>query len=200
MTKSNLKADKILNAAGKLFRDKGFSATTVRDIANHSNILLGSLHYQYKTKDDILEALMERGVSRAIEVVSQAFQNQSDTLEKIRLGLGAHLKLLCDEHDPSLHVFLYDFRSTTKPARRRLEKLRAKYEAFWDGILQEAVDAGWARQGIDVALIRQFGFGALNWVPTWYSKKSKRTPQQIADEFFQALTFGLLRPIHPEIP
>jgi TetR/AcrR family transcriptional regulator, cholesterol catabolism regulator len=192
MTKSEVRNEQILDAAGQLFKEQTFEGTTTRDIAERAGILLGSLHYQYKTKDLILEALMARGVARARQAVDTACRNEKSVLEKIRLGLGAHLKLLCDDNDASLHVFLYDFRSLKTDSRKRIEKHRATYESFWDSLLQEAVDQKLTRPGINVQLIRQFGFGALNWVPTWHSKKSKQTLQHIADTFFQSLAFGLI--------
>ncbi len=64
--------EKVLLAAGKLFREKGFAATTVREIAAAAQMLPGSLHYRYSSKDDILVALMKRGVERAIKSVELA--------------------------------------------------------------------------------------------------------------------------------
>ncbi|MGV3621617.1 MAG: TetR/AcrR family transcriptional regulator, partial [Archangium sp.] len=58
--------ERALIAAGKLFREKGFAATTVREIADAADMLPGSLHYRYASKDDILVALMKRGVERAM--------------------------------------------------------------------------------------------------------------------------------------
>ena len=69
---------RILVAAGKLFREKGFSATTVREIASGAQMLPGSLHYRYASKDEILIALMRRGIERAIAAVQVAVQNQPD--------------------------------------------------------------------------------------------------------------------------
>ncbi|HEY1086854.1 MAG TPA: helix-turn-helix domain-containing protein, partial [Archangium sp.] len=64
--------ERILRAAGSLFREKGFAATTVREIASAAELLPGSLHYRYASKDDILVALMKRGVERAVNAVQKA--------------------------------------------------------------------------------------------------------------------------------
>ena len=107
--------EKVLLAAGKLFREKGFAATTVREIASAAQMLPGSLHYRYSSKDDILVALMKRGVERAIKSVEVATAGEKSAIERLRLGLRAHLELLCNGDD-SLYVLLIDWRSLTSGA------------------------------------------------------------------------------------
>jgi len=184
--------ERILLAAGRLFREKGFAATTVREIAQAAEMLPGSLHYRYASKDDVLVALMERGVERAMAAVTAATRATRDPIERLRLGLRAHIELLC-QGDDSLYVLLFDFRSLPPAARAGVERSRGRYEAFWDGMMYEAWGTGRARSALDVELLRHFGMGAINWVATWYRPDSGRTPAQIADAFWTCLAFGLLR-------
>jgi AcrR family transcriptional regulator len=183
--------ERILKAAGRLFREQGFAATTVREIAAAADMLPGSLHYRYASKDDVLVALMRRAVARATAAVQAAITRVSDPVERLRHGLRAHLELLCSGDD-SLYVLLFDWRSLPPGARRGVERERAQYERFWDGLLIDASGTGRARPVLDLELVRHFGFGAINWVATWYQPKGDRTPAQIADAFFAFLAFGLL--------
>ncbi|MDP1824599.1 MAG: TetR/AcrR family transcriptional regulator [Archangium sp.] len=183
--------ERVLLAAGKLFREKGFAATTVREIASAADMLPGSLHYRYASKDDILVALMKRGVERAIGAVELATAKEPSAIERLRLGLRAHLELLCNGDD-SLYVLLFDWRSLTSGALKGLIRERARLEAYWEGLLLEAHASGTARPLLDIELVRHFGFGAINWVATWYRPQDGRTPAQIADAFWSFLAYGLL--------
>ncbi len=183
--------ERALLAAGRLFREKGFAATTVREIAAAADMLPGSLHYRYASKEALLVALMTRGVERAIAAVTRATRGENDALERLRLGLRAHLELLCDGDD-SLYVLLFDWRSLPPGAREGVERERQRYEQFWDGLLLEAHASGKARPVVDLELVRHFGFGAINWVATWYRPGGDRTPAQIADAFWSFLAFGLM--------
>lgn len=183
--------EKVLVAAGKLFREKGFAATTVREIAAAAQMLPGSLHYRYASKDDILVALMKRGVERAIRAVELATAGEPSAIERLRLGLRAHLEMLCNGDD-SLYVLLFDWRSLTSGALKGVIRERERLEAFWEGLLVEAHGSGVARPLLDIELVRHFGFGAINWVATWYREGDGRTPAQIADAFWSFLAFGLL--------
>lgn len=182
---------RLLDAAALLFRQKGFAATGLREIARDAGLLPGSVHYRFPTKEALLVALMERAVERAIAAVRSAAAETSDPTERVRLGLRAHLRLLVSRDD-SVHVLLYEWRSLTGPAREDMVRLRDRYEAFWDGMLYEAAGAGRLRADADLKLVRLFGFGAVNWVATWYSPDGGRTPEEIADAFWAYLAFGLL--------
>ncbi len=183
--------ERILLAAGQLFREKGFAATTVREIAAAADVLPGSLHYRYASKDDLLVALMTRAVERAIAAVEQAGQGASTALERLRVGLRAYLELLCNGDD-SLYVFLFDWRSLPPAAREGVEREKARLEQYWNDYLLAAHAEGQARPLLDVELVRHFSFGAINWVATWHRPGGDRTPAQIADSFWSFLAYGLL--------
>lgn len=184
--------ERALQAAGRLFREKGFAATTVREIAKAAGMLPGSLHYRYASKDELLVALMHRGVQRGIAAMSAAVGPERDPIQRLRLALRTHLALLLSEDD-ALYVLLFDWRSLPPGARKGVERERQRYYDFWDQLLAEGHATGRARPVLDIALVRQFGFGAANWAATWYRKDEGRTPEQIADAFFEVFCFGLLR-------
>src|SRR5262245_27218757 len=89
--------DPVLEAAGRLFRQKGFAATTVREIAAAAGILPGSLHYRFASKEELLLALMDRGIEKAVSAVRTAIADTRDPLDRIRAALRAHLRLLVRE-------------------------------------------------------------------------------------------------------
>jgi AcrR family transcriptional regulator len=182
---------RVLKAAGRLFREKGFSASTVREIAAAAGMLPGSLHYRYASKEEILIALMEKGIDRAIDAVRKAVAAVRDPIERLRLGLRAHLVLLLSGED-ALYVLLFDWRSLPANAQEGVARQRSKYEAFWDGLLFEAAGTGRARPLLDIEMVRQFGIGAINWVATWYRADQGRTPEQIADAFWTFMAYGLI--------
>lgn len=119
--------ERVLRAAARLFREKGFAATTVREIAAAAGMLPGSLHYRYKSKDEILLALMERGVRATIDAVEEAVEGEPDPIERLRLGIRAHLKLLLSGED-AVYVLLFDWRALEGQARREMVRLRDRYE------------------------------------------------------------------------
>ena len=186
--------DAALDAAAGLFRRQGYAGTSLRQVADAAHLHLGSLHYRWATKEALLVALMERALARVTAAVTQAMAALgpgAGLAERLRHGLRAHLSMLLSG-DASFHVLLYDWRSLEGEARAALLRLRGRYEAFWDGLLLAAQEAGLARPGVDRTLVRQFGFGAMNWVAQWYEPGPGPAPGEIADAFWDYLAFGLL--------
>jgi AcrR family transcriptional regulator len=183
--------DVVLDAAAHVFRKRGYGGATVREVAQAAGMLPGSLHYRYPSKEALLLDLMERALNRVLAVGRAAVEDARDPAERLRLALRAHLEALLSGDD-DFYVLLYDWRSLQGAAMQGMLRLRGRYEAFWDDLLHDAVRAGWARPGIDVELLRQFGIGAMNWVAQWRHETDPRSAEQIADAFWSYLAFGLL--------
>lgn len=181
---------RILDAAARLFRKQGFAATGLREIAADAGILLGSLQYRFQSKDVMLERLMERAVGNAMASVRAAVEEVRDPMERLRRGLGAHLRVLLSGDD-AVYVLLYDWRVLHGNSRDAVVRLRDQYEAFWDGILFEAAGAGRLRTDLDPRFLRLVGLGAINWVATWYRPEGPLTPEQIADAIFRTIALGI---------
>src|SRR3954469_8121451 len=105
-TRKTFDEDAVLDAAAHVFRRRGYGAATVREIAQAAGMFLGSLHYRYPTKDALLLGLMERAIGRAMAAVRAAVEPESDPVERLRLGLRAHLEVLLSGDD-DFYVLLY---------------------------------------------------------------------------------------------
>lgn len=186
-----MREEQILRTAARLFREQGFAGTGLRQIATEAGLLLGSVHYRFPTKESLLVALMERAVAATMETVRAAVAQTRDPVDRIRAGLGAHLRALLSGDD-AIYVLLYDWRVLSGDARDAVIRLRDRYEAFWDGIIYEAAGAGRLRPGLDLRLLRLFGFGAINWVATWYRPDGAMTAEDVANEFFATMALGVL--------
>jgi len=187
----------LLEAAGRLFRERGFAATTIRDIAQVAGVWPGSLHYRYRTKEAVLLALMERGVALAEASFREATAGSTDPIERLRRAIRAHIEMLVGS-DHGTFVLLYEGRHLEGEARARMTRLRDRYDALWDGLLYQAVGAGSFRPEVDVRYARLLILGAVNWVPQWYSGDGALTPEQIADRFADYLLHGLQGPKVPQ--
>lgn len=181
----------LLDAAARLFREQGFAGTGLREIAKQAGMLLGSLQYRFPSKEALLVRLMERAVARAMDAVRAAVDSTPDPMERMRRALGAHLRALLSGDD-AVYVLLYDWRVLRGDARDAVIRLRDRYEAFWDGILYEAAGAGRFRPGLDIRMLRLVGFGAINWVATWYRPEGPTSPEEIADVIFTTMALGIL--------
>lgn len=193
MTKQRLAPDAdehVLDCAARLFHARGFEATTVRDIARAAGMLPGSLHYRYPTKGTLLLALMQRGVAIDRAAIDDALQDEADPVERLRLALRAHLRVILG-HDAARAV-LFEWRPIEPESRAAMVVLRDEYDRFWAQLIDEAQRAGCLVEGIDRTMLRFLLFGAVNWTSMWYAPGGGLSPDEIADAFWRVVADGMV--------
>jgi TetR/AcrR family transcriptional regulator, cholesterol catabolism regulator len=190
--KSEKTRQRILDAAARTFRDKGYFATTLNDIAHAARLRAGSIYYHFESKEQILEEVLDIGIVRISEAVIRdvgSLPPAATPAEKIRVGIETHLRTLL-QHGPYSSASLRVFGQAPRSAQRRNLRLRAQYADFWRELLNEAREAGEIDGNFDLSLIRMFLFGALNWTVEWY-KPGKRTLSEFAEEVCTILFHGV---------
>jgi AcrR family transcriptional regulator len=156
----------LIRESARLFREKGYEATSVRDIAAATGLQSGSWVYHFKTKQDILAAVMEEGLQQALERIEAIAARKLAPREHFRALLRAHLDTLLGPGQDFIPVLLYEWRSLESRGRPRVVELQHRYEAVWDDVIRRLQRSGeWA---MPTAVDRLLMFGALNWMAHWY--------------------------------
>jgi AcrR family transcriptional regulator len=172
----------LLGAAARLFRRKGFDATRTRDIAAAVGMRSGSPFYHFKSKGELLYAVMEEGMRSAIErqalVLSRATDQGLDARGQLALLIRSHFDVLLGPGSDFIPVMLYESRSITPRQRGKLATLQGEYEACWTPVLEALHDSG--EMPADVKLARLLMFGAFNWSAKWYDRRKGASLDQLA--------------------
>ena len=182
----------VLGAAARLFRQKGFDKTTVKEIAEACDMLPGSLHYRYPSKESILVDLMRLALEQASTALSEAIRGESEPLEQLRQGINAHLELLVGGSD-MVYVLLFEWRSLQGQSRKEMIDLRDRYELLWSAMIQSLSSQNLIRADVDRDLLRLIGLGALNWVATWFNEGGRYTVKDIGDFVWAVIKDGVLK-------
>jgi AcrR family transcriptional regulator len=162
----------LLNSAAKLFRRKGFHATSTRDIAAAAGMQSGSPFYHFASKDALLFAVMEEGMRTAIDRQRQALEAvgfRVTPTQRLGVLVRNHFDVLLGPGSDFIPVMLYEARSLNARQRRAVADLQSEYETAWTPVL-EALRAG-GKLRADVKLARLLIFGALNWSAQWYDRR-----------------------------
>jgi AcrR family transcriptional regulator len=170
----------ILRESARLFREKGFDGTSVRDIAAATGLQSGSWVYHFKTKQDILAAVMEEGLQQALERIEAIGHQRLAPRARFRALLRTHIDTLLGPGQDFIPVLLYEWRSLEAAARPRIVELQRRYEAVWDAVIAALQQSGeWTQP---TRLDRLFMFGALNWIAHWYRPGGALDAAQLARE------------------
>ena len=181
----------VLSNAARLFREKGFERTSLKEIAEACNMLPGSLYYRYNSKEALLVELMRRGVDLVTAEVESAYASSDDPVERLRLCINAHLRTLLVDSD-AVYVLLFEWRALGPEAREEIIELRDQYESLWAGILETMIAQGVVRKNVDGRLLRLIGLGALNWVATWFDPNGAQSLDAIGDLIWQIAMDGVI--------
>ncbi len=178
----------ILVEAARLFAAKGFEATSVRDIANATGILAGSLYYHFASKEELFVAVHAAGMEILIRTAQDAIRDVRDPWDRLAAAAAAHCTALLESSDFMLLV-VPNFPKSIGQYRDELIRQRDEYEA----IISQVVAGLDLPPTIDPRLFRLHFIGALNWTQSWFRPASGLTPAEIGRQLV-----AMLRP--PTIP
>ena len=180
-SKSQKSREAILESAAKLFRRQGYSATTLRQIADLAEIQAGSIYYYFDSKDAILDEVLDEGLRRVFNGVKLKLKQAGDVSHrrKIALAIEAHLVALHDASDfTSANIRIYGQLPERLKGPHRA--IRRAYARYWDRLLSDAQKAGEIRADIELVPLRIFVIGALNWTVEWFDLSKKDAVQKLA--------------------
>ena len=191
-TKSERTRERILDAAAVAFRERGFAATRLSDIAERAQLQTPSLYYHFASKEELIEEVLALGVVKTWEHVKArvAEVDPDDHLGKLRAAIHAHVEMVLETGNYSAaNLRLYG--QMPLEIRQRLQRIQRKVGRYWADLLTEAAAAGAIRSDLDLSAIRMLLLGALNWAVEWY-RPGELSPEQLADQASELVLGGLV--------
>ncbi|HEY8393340.1 MAG TPA: TetR/AcrR family transcriptional regulator [Thermaerobacter sp.] len=189
MPRTSSRREEILAVAGELFRQKGYHATSMQDIAERLRLQRGSLYAHIDSKEELLFEIVDRAAGRFLDAIEQARRSGRTPAEQLRLALRAHMTVLAEYRDTAT-VFFHEWRFLREELRRRILEKRDLYEQRWRQIIAEGVERGEFRP-VDERFGALLALSAVNWAYHWYSPEGPLSPEQVADQFADLILDGL---------
>lgn len=192
LAKSAISQKRVLDAAAKIFRDYGYAGTTMRAIAEEANLKAGSIYYHYKSKDELIGAVLDIGIHAVTDRVREALAAlppEASGRQRIEAAIAAHLSAIIEVGDYTLATRRV-FGQVPEAVRSKNLRLRDAYGAIWQEIVTDAHRRGEFRTTANLTLARLFILGALNWTVEWF-KPGGRTIEDVAREFASVVLDGL---------
>jgi len=176
----NRKSD-VMDTAARLFRNRGFHATSTRDIAKATGMLPGSIYYHFVSKEELLVEVYAEGTRRIAEAVDGAVAGETDPWRRLEAAVVTHLETMLGGSDYA-QVVNRVLPQDVGEAGPRLAGLRAGYEGRFRQLLTE-IDLP---EEVDRGYLRLFLLGGVNWAQFWF-KPGGDSPAAIARHFIDFL-------------
>lgn len=183
--------DQLVRLAAERFAERGYHATSIREIAEAAGILPGSLYAHIRSKEDLLYDIVTGAAAQFLAGVEAIAEGPWPPADKLRRAMRAHVHVVAT-HRESSRVFLEDWKALDEPRRGEVRALRDRYESLWDAIIREGIRRR-AFRGVDPRFARLLVLSAASWTYTWYDPAGPLQPDEIADRFTDLLLEGLAR-------
>ncbi|HML24098.1 MAG TPA: TetR/AcrR family transcriptional regulator [Aggregatilinea sp.] len=184
--------DEILYAAAIIFHRKGYQGATMADIAAEVNLTAGSLYHYFPSKEDLLMAVLDAGLSLITGKVRDVIEGDDPPADKLRAIITIHILSEIDNiHIATAVIFESRALLEVPGVREQYIRQRDTLERLYRDVIEAGIAAGDFR-AVDVGIFVKTLFGALNWVNVWYREGGRLSGAEIAGEiaetFLHALT------------
>jgi TetR/AcrR family transcriptional regulator, cholesterol catabolism regulator len=187
-TKSSKKHDSssILDAAAKVFREKGYHHASMSDIAKQTGLLKGSLYHHISGKEELLRQIVMEGLGIYTESVQKIMTGNDQPDEMLRKAIVGFM----DPIDISFNrivVFLNERHNLPESSLKELNKRITDYEHLWIEIIERGKKLKIFRQGIDSKILSNAIFAVCQWTSRWFNPKGRYKAKELGE--FYALFF-----------
>lgn len=182
--------DEIIAVSARLFREKGYRATTMDDIASELNVTKPALYYYIKTKHDLLYAICKSAIERLMEGMNSIVSEQDDIEEQLRRLISWHVNMFSERGDV-ITVYLAEESELPEEERGFIRSKSRDYEAIYRQLLERGIEEGRFRD-LDVPMVVRAVSGMCNWLFAWYKQDGPSTADDIAEIFFDLIMKGCI--------
>lgn len=181
--------EQIEKTATALFKRKGYTATSMRDLANALGIEAASIYSHIRSKEEILQRVCFKMADEFFDALDAAESMAGPATVRLQRAIAAHVQVLTQNTEASA-VFLHEWRHLSEPLHSNFLALRDKYEARFRDIIREGIQRGEFSVPDEKFAVLTI-LSALNWIHTWYKPEGKMTPTEIAENLSEMLLNGL---------
>lgn len=185
----------IENTASELFRERGYAATSVRDIARALDMQGASLYAHVASKEDVLWSIVMRAADRFEAAISIISENApGSAVDELASMIRAHVQVVTDDLGNAAS-FVHEWRFLSGARRAIVADRRDAYEARFRRVIERGVAATEMAPNTSPSMAATLILSALNGIAAWYRSDGALVPAEVAECYARMLLDGLRRPI-----
>jgi AcrR family transcriptional regulator len=193
-TKYDQKLEFILRNAARIFAEKNYHSTTMRDISRATNVSLAGLYHYCKSKEELLFLIQDNCFGRVLERLEERLLEVNDPLVKLRIFIENHLSFFA-ANMAEMKVLSHEAESLAGELHTHVSTKKEKYTKLARQILQEIQarqDASSPIDPIDATVATYALFGMMNWIYNWYDPQGKLTVAELVDNVTRLFRHGFV--------
>lgn len=188
-TRFALQRDKMLKAAAGCFNHKGYSGTSLKDVAKHLGLTDAALYYYVRSKEELVYQCYLRAADLGSEAMDRGRAQGRNGFEQAYLYIRYHVEILVGDRGPV--AIMSEIPSLRPVHRNEILQVSRRHSAAFEEILSAGIADGSVAE-CDVRMTGNAIMGAINWIPKWFHGDEAQA-NKIVHEFPGILTRGLRR-------
>ena len=189
-TRFQLQRDRMLKAAAQCFNRKGFSGTSLKDVADILGLTDPALYYYVRNKEELVYLCYVRAAELGREAMERAIDDGRSGLEQVYLYVRYHVEIMVGDRGPT--AIFSEIPSLKPKHREEILEVSRHLSAKFETMLETGIADGSIAE-CDVRMTGNAIMGSINWIPKWYHGDAE-TAEKIVAEFPKILCRGLLAP------
>lgn len=181
--------DQLYLVAERLFSERGYHATTMREIARELQIEGGSLYSHISGKQELLFEIVLRASQQFREAAQDVIAQGGPAGQQLRALMRRHLEIVAASTARAA-VYFHEWKHLDTEQQAVIKRHRDEYEGYVRQIIQAGVASG-EFGPLDERLASLQVLSVLNWTYQWFAPDGRLSAEQLADHFFALLMSGM---------
>lgn len=188
-SKSNTRKDVIIAKAARLFREKGYSATSMRDLAEHVGVEAASLYNHIKSKAEILQEICFKTANLFMNHITEVELSDQKSIAKIEAILRFHIRQIISHYE-EVYVMDREWKHLTDPYLSNMQSQRRSYRQRIATIIEEGIRKGEIKN-IDAPTAVLIMLHAVSGIESWHRSIKRISAEMLEDNMVMILVEGL---------
>jgi len=207
LTRHDQKLELILRTSARIFAEKSYHSTSMRDISRETGVSLAGLYHYCKSKEELLFLIQDHCFGRVLERLEQRIKGIADPFEKLRIFIDNHLSFFA-ANMAEMKVLSHEAESLTGELHAHVSNKKRQYTRLARKILSDLQldaaggprlreprrnsDRAGTTSRIDLTVATYALFGMMNWIYNWYDSSGKLPVSQLVDNITRLFLNGFL--------
>lgn len=191
-TRYDQKLEFILRTSARIFAEKGYHSTSMREISRETSVSLAGLYHYCKSKEELLFLIQDNCFGHVLERLERRLQETDEPIEKLRIVIDNHLSFFA-ANMAEMKVLSHEADSLAGEMHKHVSGKKQQYTKLVRRILSE-VRAQQEKGGrkLDVTVATYALFGMMNWIYNWYDPRGKLSVSELVDNIKRLFLSGFL--------
>ena len=179
----------ILRTAARIFAEKSYHSTSMRDISRATGISLAGLYHYCKSKEELLFLIQDNCFGRVLEHLEQRLAKETDAIQRLRIFINNHLAFFA-ANMAEMKVLSHEADSLAGDLQKHVAGKKQKYTSLARNILAQLQELQTIERRIDLTVATYSLFGTMNWIYNWYDPSGKLNVEELVENVTRLFLHG----------